>query len=113
MEVGLEADVVCRVAAEFVCFLGVSGFNSEFTYWALLGDEEVWDFLWAELLGFWSIIYYVARAWAMLPSSDQIEIYQRSVELHACHNPLVMDKFRRLIGPYSFTQPSRVTTTQS
>lgn len=94
-------------------FLGVSGFNNEFTYWALLGDEEVWDFLWAELLGFWTIIYYVARAWAMLPSSDQIEIYQRSVELHACHNPLVMDKFRRLIGPYSFTQPSRVTTTQS
>jgi len=51
-------------------FLGVSGFNNEFTYWALLGDEEVWDFLWAELLGFWSIIYYVARAWAMLPSSE-------------------------------------------
>ena len=33
MEVGLEADVVCRVAADFACFLGVSGFNNEFTYW--------------------------------------------------------------------------------
>ena len=31
MEVGLEADVVCRVAADFACFLGVSGFNNEFT----------------------------------------------------------------------------------
>jgi hypothetical protein len=45
MEVGLEADVVCRVAADFVCFLGVSGFNNEFTYWALLGDEDIWCFL--------------------------------------------------------------------